>query len=76
VIALLHRLAVRIGDLLEEALDARDQIGGVDRRSVAGRLEEARDLLLDGLRDRDLRRRRRLIGVALPAPGEAGDRDA
>ena len=67
VLAPLHRHAVGVLDLGEEALHARDQIGRIDRRGIAGRLEIARDLLLDRLCDRDLGRRRRLIGVALPA---------
>ena len=52
-------VAVVILDLLDEALDARDQRRAVDRRSIAGRHQIARHGLLQRQRHLDLRRWRR-----------------
>src|SRR5262249_6548453 len=61
-------------DLLQVALDARHQIGGIDRGGVAGGFQEARDLPLGRMGDGHLRRRRRDILVALAAAGYGGAR--
>ena len=66
----LYLLALLVVDLLQEPLHARDQIGGVYRRRVAGGLEVAGDLLLHRNGDGDLRRRRRYVVVLLPAGAE------
>jgi hypothetical protein len=68
--ALLHLIAVLVVDLLQETRNPRDQVGGVDRRGIAGRLEIARDRLLQRDHDGDLRRRRRHVAVILPAAGQ------
>src|SRR5262249_29615460 len=66
----LYLLALLVVDLLQEPLHARDQIGGVYRRRIAGGLEVAGDLLLRRNGDGDLRRRRRDVVVLLPAGAE------
>jgi hypothetical protein len=67
---LLHRVAVLVIDLLQEALHPRDQVGCVYRRGITGGFEIAGDLLLHRHRHRDLGRRRRHIAVILPAGAE------
>ena len=62
--------AVLIGDLVEEALHARDEIDAIERRRRARQLHVERDLALIGLGDRDLGRRRRLVLVLLLAGAE------
>jgi hypothetical protein len=73
---LLRVVAVFVIDLLQEALHARDQIGGVYRRRVTGGLEVAGDLLLHRNGDGDLRRRRRHVAVLLSAARERRREDA
>jgi hypothetical protein len=65
--ALLHRGAVLILDLLDVALHTRQELDGIHRRGVAGRLQIGRERLLQGKLDRHLRRRRRDEAVLLPA---------
>ena len=64
---LLDRSAVLILDLLDVALHTRQELDGVYRRGVAGRLQIGRERLLQGKLDRHLRRRRRDEAVLLPA---------
>src|SRR5207248_925635 len=66
---LLHHVAVLVMNFLDEALHARDQVGAIHRRGVAGRLEIAGDRFRYGQRDRHLRRRRGHVTVVLPAGG-------
>ena len=65
--AFLHEGAVLVIDRLQEALHARDQIDALDRGSVAGRIEKARDRALHRQRDVHLRQRRRDKGVLFAA---------
>lgn len=64
---LLYLVAVVIFDLLQKTLHARDEIDGIDRRRIAGRVEITRDLLLHGQRDADLRGRGRDVVIVLSA---------
>jgi hypothetical protein len=69
-LAFLHLFPVLVIDRLQEALHARDQIGGVDRGDVTRGLKIAGNLLLHRQRHGHLRGRRRDIAVVLPAGGK------
>jgi hypothetical protein len=57
--AFLDESAVLVIDRLQKALNARDEIDGLDRRGVAGGIEETRDGFLHRQPDIDFRRWRR-----------------
>ena len=61
--SLRDRGAILIIDRFQIALNARDEIHGLERRGVAGQLEVQGHRLLQGLRDDDFRRRRRDVRV-------------
>src|SRR6202020_1525087 len=63
-------LAVGIADGLDKTLYATDEIDRIDRGRVSGGVEIARDVLGDGQRNGDLRRRRRGVLVVLAAAGK------
>ena len=75
-IALFDRGPVDIFDLFEKALHARFELDLVERLGVAGELDVKRHVLLQRLRDHDLGRRRRNIGILLAASRQNRQRDA
>ena len=69
--AFFHVIAVFVADGLDEALHPGHQIDRVDRRRIAGRIEIACDLLLDGRGHSNLWRRRRGVLIILAAGRES-----
>jgi len=55
---------------LHKSLHARDEIDGIDRGGVAGRVEMARDFLLERKGDGNLPRRRSRVTVIAAAGGK------
>src|SRR3984957_19905623 len=74
LVACLDRGAVGIVDVRKESLHARDEIDRIEGRSVAGQVEIERHRLLQRLRNRDLWRRRRRVGVLRTIAGRQRDR--
>ena len=68
--ALFHRGSILIFDLLEVSFHPRDELDGVHRCGIAGRLEVGRDGLLHRQLHDHLWRRRRDEAIFLPATGQ------
>ncbi len=73
-IALVHRRAVLVADVLEIAGDPGEEVDRIDRRHAAGGVQRSGDLALHGRRDRHLRGRRRGRGMAILASRQRGHR--
>ena len=67
---------VLIVDLLQITLDARLEVDLVIRDRIAGGFQIRQDLLVQRLRDTDLRRRRRNVGVLLSYSSATRQRQA